>query len=201
MRRPNPFLAALLLLAATPCARAFPAPDVAFELGRTFGIESPTKGAFDQGGFSTTLSAMWPAGDLLRLGGAFYADDVGSETTELMDETQSPPVPLGTFQVAHLAIYGGSWRLEVVGPRLKRFETFARGDWGVYRHADREVAQGGLGPGRGNHDAGVQGAGGGAHVRDRPDLRGHHPGLHDRGARVALAPGITQGRRAPRALT
>ena len=132
MRRPSPFLAALLLLAAPSSARAFPMPDLVLEVGRTFGIETQTKGVYDQGGFSTTLSALWPVADRMRLGGAFYADDVGSQTTELMDDTQSPPVPLGTFEVAHLAIYGGSWRLEVVGPRLKRFETFARGDWGLY---------------------------------------------------------------------
>lgn len=132
MRRPSPFLAALLLFAAAPSARALPAPDLVLEVGRTFGIESPTPGAYDQGGFATALSALWPVAERMRLGGAFYADDVGSQTTELMDDTVSPPAPLGTFQVAHLAIYGGAWRLEVVGPRLARFETFARGDWGLY---------------------------------------------------------------------
>ena len=131
MRRATPLLGALALLAAST-AGAFPAPDVSFELGRTFAVETPNPGTFDQGGFATALAALWPVGDRLRMGGAVFADDVGSQTTELTDDSVSPPVPLGTFQVAHLGIYGGAWRLEVEGPKLVGLETYARGDWGMY---------------------------------------------------------------------
>ena len=132
MRRFTPFLAALLLAASALPVRAVPLPGIVAEVGRTFAVESPVSGAFDQGGFSMALSALWPAEDMLRIGVSAFADDIGSLTGERVDHSQSPPASLGVFDLAHANAYGGAWRMEVAGPRLRRLETFARGDWGIY---------------------------------------------------------------------
>lgn len=133
MRRSAPFLATLLLAASAIPARAIPLPEVMTELGRSFSVDSPKSGVFDQGGFSMALSALWPAEDFLRIGASVFADDLGSLTTELMDTSQNPPVSLGLFDLAHANVYGGAWRMEVLGPRLRRLDTFARGDFGAYK--------------------------------------------------------------------
>ena len=133
MRRSTPLLAALLLVASANPTRAFPLPEVMTEIGRSFAVDSPKSGVFDQGGFSLALSALWPAEDFLRIGATFFADDLGSFTTELFDHSQNPPVSLGLFDLAHANVYGGKWRMEVVGPRVRRLDTFARGDFGAYK--------------------------------------------------------------------
>jgi hypothetical protein len=107
-------------------------PDVLFEFGRSFAVDSGQDGVFDEGGFSLAGSALWPV-SRLRTGLTLFADDLGDLTTEQMDETVSPPQPLGTFHVAHVAVAGALWRMEVVGPRVMGLETFGRGDWGLYR--------------------------------------------------------------------
>ena len=133
MRRSAPLLAALLLVAGARPARAIPMPDWMTEVGRTFAVDTPKSGQFDQGGFAMSLSALWPVEDFLRIGLSGFADDLGSLTTELTDNTQNPPQPLGLFNVAHANVYGGAWRMEVVGPRLGRLDTFVRGDFGLYQ--------------------------------------------------------------------
>jgi len=133
MRRSTPLLATLLLAASALPARAFPLPEVMAEAGRTFAVDTPKSGVFDQGGFSMALSALWPAEDFLRIGASFFADDLGSLTTELFDNSQNPPVSLGLFDLAHANVYGAKWRMEVVGPRVRRLDTFARGDFGAYK--------------------------------------------------------------------
>ena len=138
MRRSTPFLAALLLVASAPPARASVMPEVTFEMGRSFAVDSPKSGVFDQGGFSMAVSALWPAEDFLRIGAAVFADDLGSLTAELLDHSQNPPASLGLFTLAHADAYGGAWRMEVLGPRLRRLDTFARGDFGAYwLHTDQ----------------------------------------------------------------
>jgi hypothetical protein len=133
MRRSTPPLAALLLVASALPAGAIPMPELMTEIGRSFAVDSPKSGVFDQGGFSMALSALWPVEDFLRIGASFFADDLGSFTGELFDESQSPPVSLGVFDFAHANVYGGKWRMEVLGPRLRRLNTFARGDFGAYK--------------------------------------------------------------------
>ena len=132
MRRVAPLLATALLCASTPRARALPLPEVMMELGRTFNVTSAKSGVFDQGGFSSAFSLLWPVEDYLRMGASGFADDLGSLETELFDHTQNPPASLGMFDVAHANAYGIAWRMEVIGPRFLRLETFARGDWGAY---------------------------------------------------------------------
>ena len=133
MRRSAPFLAALLLAANALPARAFPLPEVMAEVGRSFAVESPQSGVFDQGGFSMALSALWPVEDFLRIGALVFADDLGVLTTERFDSSQNPPAALGLFEVAHAGVYGVSWRMDVLGPRVRRLDTFARGDFGTYK--------------------------------------------------------------------
>src|SRR5262249_7086487 len=113
-------------------ARAFPLPETMAEVGRTFAVESQASGVFDQGGFSMALSALWPVEDLLRIGISAFADDMGSLHVEGYDHSHNPPTPLGLFEAAHASAFGGAWRMEVIGPKLRRLDTFARGDWGAY---------------------------------------------------------------------
>ncbi len=133
MRRSTLLLAGLVLAADSRSARAVPLPEVMAELGRSFAVDSPVEGVFDQGGISVALSALWPVEDRLRFGVSLFADEMGSQMTELVDDSQNPPVSLGVFDLAHVNVYGGAWRLEAVGPRLRRLSTFARGDFGFYR--------------------------------------------------------------------
>jgi len=132
MRRSAPLLAAALLAACAVPARALPLPEVMAEVGRSFAVDSKASGAFDQGGFSMALTALWPVEDLLRIGVSAFADDMGSLDAERFDHSHNPPTSLGLFELAHASVYGGAWRTEVVGPRLRRLDTFARGDWGAY---------------------------------------------------------------------
>jgi opacity protein-like surface antigen len=132
MRRSAPLFAVLFLAAAASPARASIMPNFVLELGKSFAVYSPTAGQFDQGGFATALAALWPVEDRFRFGFAGFAYDIGAGA--LTDTTAS----LGQFDLAHVNVYGGAWRMEVVGPRFLHMDTFARGDWGVYRfRADR----------------------------------------------------------------
>jgi hypothetical protein len=176
-------------------------PDVLFEFGRSFAVDSGQDGVFDEGGFSLAGSALWPV-SRLRTGLTLFADDLGDLTTELMDETVSPPQPLGTFHVAHVAVAGALWRMEVVGPRVMGLETFGRGDWGAVpvpgrrvRKPDRLRVEAGLEPGRRRDGPGEVGPLVRAHPELPPYVSRILPRLHERGGRVALA---TEPRPAPR---
>ena len=145
MRRAVPLVAAVWIFASASAAHAFPRliprsiqrPEVAIELGRSFLVESPVDGTFDQGGFSSALAVLWPVDDRMRFGVSLFADDAGTKSIELVDPSQSPPVALGRFDLQHLNLYGAAWRLEASGPRVRGLETFARGEWGVYQlHVD-----------------------------------------------------------------
>jgi len=131
-RNTGALVLATLFAGAVP-ARAVPMPDVVAEVGRSFAVDSSVDGVFDEGGFSLACSALWPAADRLRFGLTLFADDLGSLTEERVDDSVTPPVPLGTFHVAHVAVAGALWRTEVVGPRVARLETFGRADWGLFR--------------------------------------------------------------------
>jgi len=133
MRRTAPFLAALSIVALAPPAHAIPMPDLMTEIGHTFAVDSPKDGQFDQGGFSMALSLLWPVEDFMRMGISGFADDLGSLTTELTYNSHNPPQPLGLFSLAHANVYGGAWRMEVIGPRLRKMDTFIRGDFGIYQ--------------------------------------------------------------------
>jgi len=133
MRRLATALAAVLIAVAAAPAGAIPSPELMAEVGRTFAVDSPKNGQFDQGGFSMALSFLWPVEDLLRIGVSGFADDLGSLTTELSDPSTNPPTPLGLFNLAHANVYGGAWRMEVIGPRWRKLDTFARGDFGFYQ--------------------------------------------------------------------
>jgi hypothetical protein len=132
MRRSALLPAALLIAAFATPAGAIPMPEMMAEVGRSFAVDSPKSGQFDQGGFSMALSFLWPVEDLLRIGVSGFADDLGSLTTELSDPSTNPPTPLGLFNVAHANVYGGAWRMEVIGPKLRKLDTFVRGDFGFY---------------------------------------------------------------------
>ena len=131
-RHAGALLLATLLAAAAAPAGALPVPDVVAEFGRSFAVDSSVDGVFDEGGFSMACSALWPA-DRLRFGLTLFADDLGSLTEERVDDSVTPPVPLGTFQVAHVAVAGALWRMELDGPRVARLENFGRADWGLFR--------------------------------------------------------------------
>lgn len=154
MRRSAPFLAAWLLMAGSLPAHAIPRPEIATEIGRTFMIDGPLEGVFDQGGFATTLSALWPVDDRFRFGVSLFADEAGSwrddfasvlqgdggflgEPVRLTPEELASLAALGSFDFGHVNIYGAAWRLEAAGPRVGRFNTFARGGFGLYQiHVD-----------------------------------------------------------------
>ncbi len=132
MRRSAPFLAALLLALSALPAGAIPLPQIMAELGKSFAVDSPRSGVFDQGGFSSALSFLWPVEDFLRVGVSAFADDVGSLQAERFDHSTNPPTPLGLFELAHASVFGGAWRMDVIGPRFHGIDTFARGDYGAY---------------------------------------------------------------------
>ena len=83
MRAPTILLAALLVAAAGDAAAgpAIPRPTLELAGGTTFAVT----GEPNDGGASFSVAAVWPVMDRVRFGVQLFADDVGSEITDLLD--------------------------------------------------------------------------------------------------------------------
>ena len=145
MRTPLAWLGALLLLsAAVEPAPAATWPEIALELGSSFGVDGEIESVggedldvdaaieLQDGGISLGLSALWPVLERARFGVRGFMTDVGSLQGHFTD-ANDPSVSVGTVEVAHVDVYGAAWRLELDGPDWGRLRTFVNGDLGIYR--------------------------------------------------------------------
>jgi hypothetical protein len=126
-------LAVAAALALATSASAFPRaarPDLALSVGRTFAVT----GTPDDGGFSISLSTMWPVGERAQFGLMAFADDMGTTLIELYDANDG--TPLGTTADLHRRAWGAAWRADADLWRLGRWLGGASGSWGYWRVED-----------------------------------------------------------------
>jgi hypothetical protein len=116
------------LLAVPGVARSM--PSVVADVGGTFGI----LGNVGDGGFSFSLSTLWPIGERYAFGIVGFADDLGSEIGPLLDPNDG--TELGTVELAHRSVLGGAWRADAGLPGRWGWDPYASGTFGVYRVAD-----------------------------------------------------------------
>ena len=141
MTRRVPAVALVSLLAAAgagPAVAGIARPELALELGRSFGVQSERSGWFDQGGFTASLAALWPWEDRFRFGvSAFAADfgtlDLAQAASDLLGDA-SLVEPFGELVVGHRQAWGAAWRVDALGPRVGRLgRSFASGSYGYFR--------------------------------------------------------------------
>lgn len=139
--RARPLLLAALFVAAAAApapARAWPAvPRPTLELagGTTFAVTGEPGG----GGASFSAAALWPVMDRVRFGVQAYADDIGSEITELRDPNDG--TPLGTTAKMHRWTWGAAWRAEADAWTLGRWKGGASGAFGLWRVEDDRLGE------------------------------------------------------------
>jgi hypothetical protein len=147
-----------LVLAAPMPAAASAMPEFALQFGRTFGVNSHLEQTLESsvegvdfaatekdGGFTAALSALWPWEKRFRFGVGMFISDLSSlqvtgftvTDTSLSDVTT---VNVGTLEPAHIAVFGGSWRVDVIGPELAGWaRSFLSATYGIYRlQADQQ---------------------------------------------------------------
>ena len=132
LRRPLVLLFLVLALGAFAprAARALPRPDLAFTAGTTLAVT----GAPDQGGLALAISPLWPVADRLRFGFTLFADDMGTQLSDLRDPNNG--VHLGTVPSAHRWAYGGAWRADATVLTHRQWNADAMGEWGYWRLQD-----------------------------------------------------------------
>jgi hypothetical protein len=99
---------ALAALAAGP-ARALPSilpPALVVGAGWTMGVN----GEPGTGGAAATVAAQWPFASRWSFGGAFFAQDMGTEVSTLHDPNTGEA--LGAVATSHRWSYGLEWRAE-----------------------------------------------------------------------------------------
>ena len=135
-------LGLLAALVPAPARAGLPAPQLAVQVGRTFAVSSPTSGWFDQGGYATAVSLMWPREDRFRFGVTGSASDLGSVDREqvLGDHSSN-----GVLSVSHRMAWSGAWRLDALGPKVAwAGRSYLTGNYGFIRfHGDRVKSSGG----------------------------------------------------------
>jgi hypothetical protein len=127
---------AALLVAAGPARAAAYRPELVFQAGRTFLVGSPTKDAYDQGGFQVTAGALWTWENRFRFGAELFASDFGDVVRQvtLADPGGGPPKVYGSTDQGHLGARGARWRVDALGPRIGRLgRGYATGTFGYFR--------------------------------------------------------------------
>ena len=137
MRRPAVLLAAALAAALAGRARAgVPPPELSVAAGRTFAVGKGSDGAYDQGGFTLSLAALWPWEDRFRFGVEAFYSDLGEQIKPIVlpDAKGGPSKEYGSVELGHIGTRGAGWRLDVLGPKLgRRARGFATVRYSVHR--------------------------------------------------------------------
>lgn len=139
--RARPLLLAAALVAAMGAARdagawpAVPRPTLELAGGSTFAVTGEPNG----GGASFSVAAVWPVLDRVRFGVQAYADDMGSEITDLLDPNDG--TPLGTTAKMHRWAWGAAWRAEADAWTLGRWTGGVTGALGLWRVEDDRVGR------------------------------------------------------------
>ena len=146
MRRiPSVFVsaaAALAVAASVPSTASACRPELSFQLGRSFAVDSPVPDAFDQGGFVLSLGALYPWQNRFRFGLQLFAADFGNEVmpVTLADPSGGPSKNYGTIEFGHRGSWGAAWRTDVLGPRLGWLgRGYATATYGYYRNRQDHV--------------------------------------------------------------
>jgi hypothetical protein len=138
-----PAIAIAVLIVALAAASVGPAsaelyrPDLAFQVGRTFAVGSREKDAFDEGGFSLSLGALWPWENRFRFGAVLFATDFGTRVrpVSLVDPSGGPSKYYGSIDFGHRGAWGAAWRVDALGPRVGRLgRSFLTGSYGYFRY-------------------------------------------------------------------
>jgi hypothetical protein len=124
------FAAALAALLALSPGAALARPGLEATLGGTLAIE----GAPDEGGWSVSLSPMWPLEERWSFGAMLFADDMGAEFGRLSDPNDG--MDLGAAELGHAYVLGAAWRLDREWGSLLTWMPYASGTWGYYRVID-----------------------------------------------------------------
>ncbi len=134
--------AAVLFGVAAP-AHAVPEPELAIAVGHSFAVGSATKGAYDQGGFTAAVSALWPWENRFRFGVSLYAADFGGRTNRVVlpDASGGPSLDYGPIEQGHRDAWGAAWRIDALGPALFLGRSFATVDYGYFRLQNNRVGQ------------------------------------------------------------
>lgn len=122
--------------------QAIARPELGLMVGRTFAVGSPVEGAYDQGGFTFSGSALWPWNNHFRFGATAFASDLGSEvqSVTLADPGGGPSKNYGAIDFGHRDSWGASWRVDALGPRLgSNFRSYATGSYGYVRFVNDRV--------------------------------------------------------------
>jgi hypothetical protein len=119
-------------------------PELAFQLGRTFAVGSRTSDAYDQGGFSLSVGALWPWESRFRFGAVLFASDFGSEVlpVSLSDPSGGPSKYYGSIDFGHRGAWGAAWRVDALGPRVGRLgRGYATASYGYFRYRQDRVGR------------------------------------------------------------
>jgi len=128
-------------VAATP-ARALERPALVFQFGHTLAVGSAVAGAYDDGGHTASFGMLWPWEDRFRFGVMLTANDFGSriEDITIADAAGGPSKDYGSVELGHRGSWGGSWRADAVGPKLRLgWRSFATAHYGYVRYKYDQV--------------------------------------------------------------
>ena len=144
----NAAAAAVVAVAALTTCLAAPAsayrPELGFQLGRSFAVGSPVKGAYDQGGYVVSLAALYPWENRFRFGAQVFASDFGDQVLPvvLADPSGGPSKNYGSVDFGHRGTWGAAWRVDALGPRIGGLgRGYATGTFGYYRYKHDRVGQ------------------------------------------------------------
>jgi len=124
-----------LVLLAPRAAHALPGmlpPELVVGAGWTMGVN----GEPGTGGAAGTLAAQWPFAEHWSFGGAFFAQDQGTQVEELYDPNTGEA--LGAVATTHRWTYGLEWRAETMFRENGPLRWSASGGFGWARQ-ERDV--------------------------------------------------------------
>ncbi len=127
-----PVIAIAMLAAAWPAGPA--AAGAMPGLETTLGGATAISGTPDAGGWSVSLSPMWPVEDRYAFGVMLFADDMGETFGTLRDPNDG--TDLGTTELGHTYVLGAAWRLDREWGSLVTWMPYVSGTWGYYNVAD-----------------------------------------------------------------
>ncbi len=126
-----PFFVTLLALAPV-AAHALDLPHITLSAGKSLGVT----GLPSDGGFTTTAALTWPVMGRFHFGVAGWADDLGSELTQLVDPTTG--ADLGSHAESHRWAWGLGWIGETTLAAKGRWNLDGSVGWGFHRIEDDE---------------------------------------------------------------
>lgn len=139
-----PCVFVVVAAAAVAAPAAAYRPELAFQLGRSFAVGSPTAGSYDQGGYVVSLGALYPWENRFRFGLQVFASDFGDQVLPvvLADPSGGPSKNYGSIDFGHRGAWGAAWRVDALGPRLGALgRSYATGTYGYYRYKHDRVGR------------------------------------------------------------